>query len=123
MEMYRGFSTISPLSQKKFVLVDNELIKQDLLNILNTKLGERLMYPNFGCVVWNKLFNNLSTTDISDISNNIQSIVSSDPRIALNSLDINQSGNNITLTLVIKYVSTNQLETMAVTFADESTDF
>jgi phage baseplate assembly protein W len=119
MSIYRGFSTISSLSQKKFVLTDAALIKQDLLNVLKTRRGSRVMQPSFGCIVWEKLFETISQTDVEDISNNITSIINNDPRVNLISLDVNPSGNSITVTLILQYAGTNQTEQMQVIFNNE----
>jgi phage baseplate assembly protein W len=121
MAIYRGFSTISSQSQKKFVLTDTALIKQDLLNALKTRRGSRVMQPNFGCIVWEKLFETISQTDVDDISNNITSIINGDPRVNLVSLDITPASYSIVVTLVLKYVATNQIEQMILTY-DNSMD-
>lgn len=123
MSTYRGFSTVSSNSQKKFVLTDAALIKQDLMNAFQTRRGSRVMAPNFGCVVWEKLFETISATDVEDISSNITNIVNSDPRVNLVSLDVNPTGNNIIVTLVLKYASTNQLEQMIVNFSATADTF
>ena len=55
MTTFRGFST----SGNEFATVthtDFELVKRDLMNNLNVRKGERLMRPNFGCVIWDMLF-------------------------------------------------------------------
>lgn len=119
MSIYRGFSTVSSQSQKKFVLTDAALIQQDLLNALKTRRGSRVMQPNFGCIVWEKLFETISATDVEDISNNITTIVNSDPRVNLVSIDITQTSYSITVTMVLKYASTNQTEQMIVTFTNQ----
>ena len=116
MAIYYGFSTISAKSQKKFVLTDNDLIKQDLLNVLMTRRGAMVMQPNYGCIIWEKLFENISPSDVQDISQNITSIVNNDPRVSLVSMDINPTGNDITVTLVLRYVSTNETEQMIIIF-------
>jgi phage baseplate assembly protein W len=114
---YRGFSTVSKYSQKKFKLNNHELIKQDILNAVYTKEGDRPMQPTYGCIVWNKLFDNLKSTDVESIATNIQSLIGSDPRITIASIDVSQSNNSITLTLVIQYTDTNEIETMKVDFS------
>ena len=116
MPTYKGFSTVSPSSQKKFILVDNDLIKQDLLNAFMVQRGSRVMQPQFGCIVWEKLFENLTSSDVTDIADNITNIVNSDPRVNLVSIDITQSQNTITVTLVLLYVATDETETLVVTF-------
>jgi len=116
MTIYKGFSTVSSSAQKKFVLTDNDLIKQDLLNVIKTKRGARVMQPNFGCIVWEKLFEIISPSDVQDISDNFNSIINSDPRITLDSIDISPSVNTLTITLVIRYTKTNELDKMELTF-------
>ena len=116
---YRGFSTVSSSSQRKFVLNDNALIKQDLTNALMTRQGSRVMYPNQGCIAWNKLFNNINDTDIAEISYNITQIVGQDPRVNLLSIDIAPSINNLGSTSANTY---SQLAATAV-FINNSTNF
>ena|ERR1035441_4123972 len=123
MATYYGFSTVSSKSQKKFILTDNDLIKQDLLNALKVRRGSRVMQPNYGCIIWEKLFETISPSDAQDISDNIKSIINNDPRINLVSIDISPSANNITITLVLKYVTTNQTEQMIIIFNERMDDF
>ena len=116
MATYKGFSTISDSSQKKFTLTDNGLIKQDLMNALMTRRGSRVMQPNFGCIVWEKLFDNLTTTDLNEIGDNITLIVQSDPRLSLQSLDITPGINSITVTLGVQYNINNELDQLILNF-------
>ena len=116
MATYKGFSTISDSSQKKFTLTDNGLIKQDLMNALMTRRGSRVMQPNFGCIVWEKLFDNLTATDLNEIGDNITLIVQSDPRLSLQSLDITPGINSITVTLGVQYNTNNELDQLILNF-------
>ena len=120
MAQYKGFSTVSSSSQKKFVLVDNALVKQDLLNVLMIRRGSRVMQPNLGCIVWEKLFETLSATDVSDIADNIGTIVNSDPRLSLISIDITQNQNTIVVTLMLLYTQTNQTEQLILNFNSQT---
>ena len=123
MSIYNGFSTISAKSQKKFVLVDNDLIKQDLLNAFKVRRGSRVMNPNFGCVVWEKIFETITPSDVQDISANFTEIINNDPRVNLVSIDITPTGNNLTITLVLQYMATNELEQMIITYEQNMDDF
>lgn len=116
--IYNGFSTVNPKSQKKFTLHNNDLIKQDILNALSTKPGSWVMNPTSGCIVWDKLFSSVSPVDVEDISSNITQIIARDPRVALTSIDVSQNPSNysLTITLGLKYVSTNEIDTMMVLF-------
>ena len=123
MSIYNGFSTISSKSQKKFVLTDNDLIKQDLLNAFKVRRGTRVMQPNFGCIAWEKLFETITPSDVQDISENFTAIVNNDPRVNLISIDVNPSINNLTITLLLRYVSTNQLEQLILTYEQNMDNF
>ncbi len=116
MAIYKGFSTVSSQSQKKFVLNDQELIKQDLLNVFNTRRGSRVMQPKIGCIVWEKLFEIIGPTDVEEISVNISDIIKNDPRIKLDSIDVVQKNNGILISLNITYTQTNQVDYMNILF-------
>lgn len=52
--------------------------KDNLTNLIMTKKGERLMQPNFGCDIWNILFNPIVDQDINiEIENVIREAVDS----------------------------------------------
>lgn len=52
--------------------------KDNLINLIMTKKGERLMQPNFGCDIWNILFNPIVDQDINiEIENVIREAVDS----------------------------------------------
>jgi phage baseplate assembly protein W len=116
MSTYNGFSTVNAKSQKKFTLTGRNLIKQDLMNNLMTRRGQRLMQPNYGCIAWEKLFENLSPTDVNDIAANVSQIVNSDPRVAILSVDVSQSQNSITVTAMIQYVNTDQTDQLVLNY-------
>jgi|WetSurMetagenome_2_1015567.scaffolds.fasta_scaffold436532_2 uncharacterized protein len=117
--IYSGFSTVSSNSQKKFILTDHQLIIQDLTNAFKTRRGERLMLPDYGCIAWEKTFENLSQTDIDEISSNISSIINNDPRVTLSSLDISKSDNTLTITIIIQYVNTDETDTIKLIYNSE----
>lgn len=121
MSLYKGFSTVNELSQKKFRLSDYELIKQDLLNSLNTRYGSRVMMPREGCIVWELLYEPFTKNVKEEISQNLFNIVNSDPRVRLESINVfaqeDQSSIKVELNLV--YTATNQLDQMIVTFTPQ----
>jgi phage baseplate assembly protein W len=113
---YRGFSTVSASSQKKFRLVDHALVKQDLLNALMTKPGSRVMQPTFGCVVWNKLFDNITPADATIIADDIQALIANDPRLNILNIDVTQVVNTLTITITLQYTDTNEIDTLIATY-------
>jgi len=118
MPLYKGFSTYN--RRKKFRLTDFELAKQDLFNHLNIRKGEKLMNPNFGTIIWNMLFEPMTTEVKSAIADDIQSIVSYDPRLAVESIIISEYEHGIQISIDLRFVETNQVDTMQVTFDKDS---
>ena len=56
---YRGFSTINP-ENSSFQLYDLALIKQDIINHFNIRQGEKISNPQFGCIIWDALYEPLT---------------------------------------------------------------
>ena len=62
MAKFKGFNTIGRV-KAPYTITDGELIKRDLLNQFYTKLGERVMRPNYGSIIWDLLMDP-STADL-----------------------------------------------------------
>ncbi len=71
---------------------DEQDIQQSLSVILSTKLGERVMLPNFGCNLDDLLFENLDLTTETLAKERIKdAILYYEPRINLLSISIDES--------------------------------
>ena len=118
MAMYSGFSTVNALSQKNFKLTDFDLIKQDLLNSINTRKGTRLMQPKEGCIIWELLYEPLTEDVKFQISDNFTYIVNSDPRVRLVAINLTalEDENYIVAEIQLNYVAANQVDTMKILF-------
>jgi phage baseplate assembly protein W len=112
---YRGFSTVNKNS-KNFALYDFELIKQDLLNSFYVRQGEKLMDPEYGCVIWDLLFEPL-TAQVKDLLlQNINAIVNADPRIQASNVVITQYETGLQLEMTLSYVAYNLSENLRIHF-------
>ena len=118
MSLYKGFSTVhrdfGPYSLK-----DNDLIVQDLLNHLSIRKGEKLMNPNFGTIIWNRLFDPLTTALKTEISQDINRIIGYDPRFNVVSKVLIQEspdGKGLLLNFQLQFTNTNQLAALNVLF-------
>ncbi len=79
--------------QKATVMVsEEEDIKQSLHILLTTRLGERVMLPNYGCNLDELLFEDLSRSLISYTVDLLKTaIIYHEPRIKVISIDINET--------------------------------
>lgn len=109
---YKGFSTVNT-GTENFALFDFELIKQDIINHFYTRQGERLMNPEFGCVIWDLLYEPLTDETRFLITENVSSIINYDPRVSTEQVIVTpyESGIQIQCTLTYRpYNIQQQLE-------------
>ena len=85
-EQYVGFSTVNR-DEPPFRLIDIELVKRDLLNAFHTRLGERVMRPDFGSVIHDLLFDPFDEETKALVIEDAIRIVGQDPRVTLVSID------------------------------------
>lgn len=118
MTTYKGFSTAG--KNKRFRLTDFDLVKQDLVNHLMIRKGEKLMSPNFGTVIWNLLFEPLTDDVRRVIVDDLQKIVAVDPRLAVDNITVTQFEHGIQVELEVRYLQTNETATMNLQFDQNS---
>lgn len=80
--LYRGFSSVANQGIST-ALFEIALIKQDLLNHFNTRIGERVGRPKFGSIIWDLLFDLGDPRTESLVVQDAQRIISMDPRVKL----------------------------------------
>lgn len=115
VQIYKGFSTVnsSSISSK---LYDFDLIKQDLLNQLYIRKGERVMSPGFGTIIWDILFDPLTEETKNLISEDLYAILTSDPRVVPTKINIDEFQNGLVIEVELTVLETNQVENLTLTF-------
>lgn len=115
MSLYRGFSTL----EGEFAssrLVDNDLIKRDILNSFAIRKGEKVGNPAYGSsimdLVMEPLTEEIKNLLIEEVSNTIKS----DPRVGLRQLILTEYENGIQCQIDLLYTKTNQTEKLLVNF-------
>lgn len=119
MALYNGYSTIAAKGNN-VRLTDTDLIKQDLINHFNIRRGEKLMNPDFGTIIWDSLFEPFTETLRNNIYDDVTRIANNDPRLLVESVLVDQFDNGLILELRLLYTSTNQVETLKLTFDREA---
>lgn len=118
MRVFKGYSTVGK-EWGNFKIYDIELAKRDLLNEIYTRKGERLMSPEYGYIVWDVLFDPLTDELVDIIRDDTLRIVSRDPRLELNTLDVTENVDLQTLTVkvILNYVPTATLTELVAVFS------
>lgn len=118
MRVFKGYSTVGK-EWGNFKIYDIELAKRDLLNEIYTRKGSRLMSPTYGYIVWDVLFDPLTDDVIDAIREDTLRIVSRDPRLSMNTLDVTEDidRQTITVKVILNYVPTATLTELTAVFS------
>jgi phage baseplate assembly protein W len=114
-QFYRGFSSVNNTDSANR-LYDFDLVKQDIINHFNTRLGERVMNPTFGTIVWDLIMEPLTPETKNFLAEEIQKICNYDPRVTPTQIDITEYDRGFILELTLVLNSTNQSANLKLTF-------
>lgn len=117
--IYKGFSTRAWVEGKKtFHVEDIECVKQDLLNHIYTRHGERVHMPGFGTRIPDLVFEPNDPITIETIREDINTVVGYDPRVQLQDISIYALPNDYTIVCVVQllYVEFNVVDELQIEF-------
>jgi phage baseplate assembly protein W len=117
MATFIGFNTIN--QNKKFTLLDFELIKRDLLNAFNIRQGELVGRPSYGTTIWDFVFENQLQETERGLIAEIQRVAGGDPRVYVNEIELFPQNNGILIQLEITVVPSTNAERLAIFFDQE----
>ena len=118
MATFIGFNTQDQF--KKFTLVDDALIKRDLLNALNIRQGQLVGRPSYGTALWDNLFENQTNETDAAITREIQRVAGGDPRLQITEIDIFPQENGILIQVLLTIVPSTDAERLSI-FFDQQT--
>lgn len=118
MPNFIGFSTID--KDKKFTLVDRDLIKRDLLNALLIRAGTLPGRPEVGTRIWDYIFDPNDDKTENSIKREITRIVELDQRIQLHELAITSRDNIITVYLSVSLLPDYSTEDFYINFLKDT---
>ena len=102
---FKGFSSRS--ERTNFKLYDFELIKQDLMNRLSVRKGERVENPAFGTIIYDALFEPLTEATRQLIIDDVTEQLNADPRLATNEIIVEEYEHGIAIQASLTYVPYN----------------
>jgi phage baseplate assembly protein W len=118
MATFIGFNTQNQF--KKFTLVDDALIKRDLLNALNIRQGQLVGRPGYGTALWDNLFENQTNETEAAITREIQRVAGGDPRLQISEVDIFPQENGMLIQILLTIVPSTDAERLSI-FFDQQT--
>ena len=118
-QSFKGFS--SRAEQTNFKLYDFELIKQDLMNRLSIRKGERLENPEFGTIIYDAIFEPLTESLRQAILDDITQNLNADPRLNTTDIIVSETDHGISIQATITYVPYNITEKLTFSFDQDST--
>lgn len=114
MPTFIGYSTIG--KYKDYTVTDFELIKRDLLNVLNIRQGEMPGRPEVGTSMWSLIYEPQSASTSKAINTEIQRVVAQDPRIQISDISVFSQENGILIELEVDTVQGQDAELLRVFF-------
>lgn len=122
MALYKGYSSVNR-DFGPFGISDNDLIVQDLLNYLSIRKGEKLHNPQFGSIIWSRLFDPLTPALKTEIKNDIDRIIAYDPRFNVVTQTVVQEspdGRGLVLNFSLSFATDNKIANLQVLFDKNS---
>lgn len=117
-QTFRGFSSRADRSNYK--LYDFELIKQDLINRLSVRKGERVENPDFGTIIYDVLFEPLTDATKQAVADDIAQNLNADPRLSTREILVSESEHGISVQATITYIPYNITEKLTFSFDENA---
>ena len=115
---FKGFS--SRAERQNFKVYDFECAKQDLINRLSVRKGERVENPEFGTIIYDALFEPF-TEDLRDaILEDVTENLNADPRIATEDIVVTEADKGIAIQATIRFVPLDITEKLQFSFDENS---
>ena len=115
---FKGFS--SKADKQNFKLYDFECAKQDLINRLSIRKGERVENPEFGTIIYDALFEPFTEALKDAIIDDVTAILNADPRIATEEILVSEADKGIAIQATITYVPLDITEKLRFNFDENS---
>lgn len=115
---YKGFC--SRADETNFKLYDFQLVKQNLMNRLSVRKGERVENPEFGTIIYDVLFEPLTDSLKQLIVEDITKNLNADSRISTQDITVTQKDHGISIQATISYVPYNITENLLLNFTENS---
>ena len=114
-QLFKGFSTVGR-DFEDIALYDYELVRADLLNHFNIRKGEKLENPEVGTIIWDSIFEPNTQATSDTIIADVRSIIEQDPRVELESVDVDYFEHGLQVSMSVLYRQLNVQEQLSLNF-------
>ncbi len=115
---FKGFS--SKADKQSFKVYDFECVKQDLINRLSVRKGERVENPEFGTIIYDCLFEPFTEVLKDQILEDITANLNADPRISTEQIIVSEVDHGIAIQATITYIPLDITEKLQFKFDENS---
>ena len=115
---FKGFS--SRANRQNFKLYDFEVAKQDLINRLSIRKGERVENPEFGTIIYDVMFEPFTEALKQAVVDDVTANLNADPRISTSEILVTEADHGIAIQATITYVPLNITEKLRFDFDENS---
>lgn len=113
--LFVGYSTLATNSKVQ-QFADIDLIKRDLLNHFYTRKGERVMMPDYGCGIWDLLFEQFDEFVKDSIIDECTNVIAADSRVRLMNITVNSFDQGFSVQMDLLYVPYDVVDTFSLQF-------
>lgn len=114
---HKGFSSRATTSGYK--IYDFEVAKQDLINRLSIRKGERVENPEFGTIIYDAIFEPLTESLKDVILNDLTKNFNADERLVAEDITVVESEHGLSVQATIKYVPLDITEKIRLNFDED----
>lgn len=119
--LFTGFSSQNVVpGNVKTTLYDLDLVKCDLLNQFMTRKGERVMLPNYGTNIWDRLFEPFTEVIKGLILQDVLDVINSEPRVTIQNVNSYVVDHGIVVDVELFYIPWAVVDTLALSFNNEN---
>ena len=106
---YKGFSFKNYQYDKSVILTDVELVKQDIINHIFTRKGERVNMPTWGTLIPDLLFEQMDEETVAFMEQEIRNVLLFDPRVEILNLTVTPLYDSgvVVCSALLRYIELN----------------
>lgn len=121
MAKFIGMSTVDKI-RAPYTIIDDELVKRDLMNEFYTKRGERVMRPTYGSIIWEILMDPDTVELENAVNEDIKRIVKRDPRVKLLRINTVVAEHTLRSEVQVEFILSGSSDILYLSYSRDATE-